>query len=171
MRRFRIDDPLKDWFSKSDQENPDLLLDDISEVPGAPAMREDDPPELNKEEGKAVNVSLPDPQAVTIIPGSTEKYRRSNFHGWTTTCSSRIAKQIANAQEHRTSLLVRNTDTTNPVYIGDSAEESVGDGFLLGAGQTIVITATCDVWATLKTTTPTDQAIVTCLAEYAWPVR
>lgn len=168
-RSFRIDNPLEQFYSRADRENPDLLLDDISEVPGAPATREDNPPELNKDAGKRVTVDIQAPQAVKVIPGDVSTYLSENFHGWTATCASQIPKQVAAAQDHRTRIRVTNTEETNPVYIGSTAEESKADGYLLAAGKDIVIEATAAVWATLKTATPTDQALVTVLAEYAWP--
>lgn len=168
--RIRIDDPRDLTYTEDQQRDPELMID-RSETPIAPQIREDDPPELNKDAGKAVKVELVDPTPVRIVESSDSDYRARVFHGFTATCSAGIIKQIAAASDHRTRITLFNNggSGTLDVSIGSSAEEARADGYPLSDGQQLVIEATCAIWGYVRSTTTTDYVNVGVLPEYAWP--
>ena len=168
--RIRIDDPRDVTYSDAQQRDPELMID-RSETPIAPQLREDNPPELNEDTGKAVKVELANPVAVRVVKGSDEDYRDHVFHGFKTVCLVEVVKQIAAASDHRTRITLFNNGGAGAldVNIGSSAEEARADGYPLADGAQLVIEANCEIWGYVRSDTVTDYVIVGVLPEYAWP--
>jgi len=167
--RLRWDDKAY-TFTRRQKDDPNLFIDDVSSTPRPVEQREDNPPELNEETGLATTTTVPDPVAVSVVPGNDPVYTTLSAHGYTVTCFSQIPKQILNAQDYRIRAVIRNTGGTGTlaVSLGSSADEAKADGYTLETDNELEITSTVPVWGCVKTATSTDNAIVAVWTEYAW---
>lgn len=169
--RWRFDTPLNQYFTKKQQADPDLLLDDISEVPGPVEHLEDDPPEKNAGEGLAYDVKVPDPIPVMVVPSPTWVYRNYTAHGFTVKCFDGVPKQILSASDNRIRAKVRNVTSATPtIYIGSTPEEAKADGYPLEALDDFTVVGTGPIWGCVRTGTATDVSSVGVFVEYAWPI-
>lgn len=141
-----------------------------SEHPIAPAHREDDPPELNADEGKQFDLFLPNPQPVVIVPKDVSNYVTQNFHAFSVGVSNNVVKQIASAQDSRIKLQIKNGAAAggSSITINSDPDTVAFDGWVLAPQDTIFVTATCAVWAHYTAAVPTVTNVY-LLAEFAWP--
>lgn len=170
--RWRFDKPLDQYFTKKQQNDPDLLLDEQSEVTGPPQHVEDDPPEKNADEGLAFTVKSPDPIPVTVVPGPSFKYRTYTAHGYTVKCFDGVPKQILGQNDSRITARIRNVGSGTPtVSLGSNADEARADGFPLEALDDLIIVSNGPVWGCVKTGNSTDVSTVGVWVEYAWVIE
>lgn len=169
--RWRFDNPLNQFYTKKQQKDPDLLLDDISEVPGAPQQREDYPPKLNADEGLAYKIPLAQPIPVIVIPGPIWEYRNFSSHGFTVKCFDGVPKQILSASDSRITAIVRNVGSGTPtIYVGSTADEARADGYPIEALDGLTIKGTGPMWGCVKVGDGTSVSTCGVFVEYAWPI-